>query len=331
MGIRTRVPPNVSRSVHLLFSGGPCSCEIPARCSTPPSVAAGMPPSFGSSLDLTQNQVSHLMVKLHDSHLGIGPNRVSHDGNRWHIKPPLNYSVSASLPANTALIDRRAAVRMEQASNDAQLLKGGVTLTSPEVQAQVSTAMAQASAVPVRPFSSSDVGTEVEVAPPLLPPPSVVELALGPVDLRQVVNVKVARPQTTQSMVATAFDRQPRNERTAVRGDHGRAHRGLARGPELHPHLRGRHARRPAGAAVPLGGTGRRPGCAGRSNPPAARPRVHAAHGHASGEPGAPRCSGGRGPVPTDGHQLDQSGLHNCRVRGSIQAAGSSAPAVGSF
>ena len=69
---------------------------------------------------------------------------------------------------------------MKQASNDAQLLKGGVTLTSPEVQAQVSTAMAQASAVPVRPFSSSDVGTEVEVAPPLLPPPSVVELALGP-------------------------------------------------------------------------------------------------------------------------------------------------------
>ena len=97
---------------------------------------------------------------------------------------------------------------MEQASNDAQLLKGGVTLTSPEVQAQkVSTAMAQASAVPVRPFSSSDVGTEVEVAPPLLPPPSVVELALGPVDLRQVANVKVARPQTTQSMVATAFAR----------------------------------------------------------------------------------------------------------------------------
>ena len=91
----------------------------------PPSVAAGMPPSFGSSLDLTQNQVSHLMAKLHDSHLGIGPNRVSHDGNRWHIRPPLNYSVSASLPANTALIDRRAAVRMEQASNDAQLLKGG--------------------------------------------------------------------------------------------------------------------------------------------------------------------------------------------------------------
>ena len=65
------------------------------------------------------------MAKLRDSHLGIGPNRVSHDGERWHIKPPLNYSVSASLPANTALIDRRAAVRMEQASNDAQLLKGG--------------------------------------------------------------------------------------------------------------------------------------------------------------------------------------------------------------
>ena len=149
------------------------------------------------------------MAKLRDSHLGIGPNRVSHDGERWHIKPPLNYSVSASLPANTALIDRRAAARMEHASNEGQLLKRAVSLTSPEVQAQVSTAVARASAVPVRSFFSSDVGTEVEAAPPLLPPPSVVELALEPVDLRQVVNVKVVRPQTTQSMVAAAFARQP--------------------------------------------------------------------------------------------------------------------------
>ena len=39
---------------------------------------------------------------------------------------------------------------MEHASNEGQLLKRAVSLTSPEVQAQVSTAVARASAVTVR-------------------------------------------------------------------------------------------------------------------------------------------------------------------------------------
>ena len=76
--------------------------------------------SSGSALDLNVAQVSKLMTKLRDSHIGRGPNRVSHDGTRWYIKPPLNYSLSTSLPNNTALIDRRVVVRMERASNEGQ-------------------------------------------------------------------------------------------------------------------------------------------------------------------------------------------------------------------
>ena len=84
--------------------------------------------SPGSALNLTRKQVNKLMTRLRDNHMGSGPNRVSHDGTRWLIKPPLNYSVSASLPHNTTLIDRRAVVRMEQARNEGQLLKAAVSM-----------------------------------------------------------------------------------------------------------------------------------------------------------------------------------------------------------
>ena len=66
----------------------------------------------GSTLDLTAKQVSNLMTKLRDSHIGEDPNRVSHDGTRWHIQPPLNYSLSKSLPDNKTLVDRRLVERM---------------------------------------------------------------------------------------------------------------------------------------------------------------------------------------------------------------------------
>ena len=158
----------------------------------------------GSTLDLTAKQVSNLMTKLRDSHIGEDPNRVSHDGTQWHIKPPRNYSLSKSLPDNKALFDRRSVERMEKASNELKLLKSAMSTMSPEVQKQVSMAVARESAVPIRPPFSSGAGTEVEAASSLI-----VELALQPVDPITVVNAKVARPQTTKSMVATVFARQP--------------------------------------------------------------------------------------------------------------------------
>ena len=144
------------------------------------------------------------MTKLRDSHIGEDPNRVSHDGTQWHIQPPRNYSLSKSLPDNKALFDRRSVERMEKASNELELLKSAMSMMSPEVQKQVSMAVARESAVPIRPPFSSGAGTEVEAASSLI-----VELALQPVNPITVVNAKVARPQTTKSMVATVFARQP--------------------------------------------------------------------------------------------------------------------------
>ena len=94
--------------------------------------------------------------------------------------------------------------RMEKASNELELLKSAMSMMSPEVQKQVSMALARASAVPIRPSFSFGAGTEVEAASSLI-----VEPALQPVDPKTVVNAKVARPQTTKSMVATVFARQP--------------------------------------------------------------------------------------------------------------------------
>ena len=48
----------------------------------PPSRRRCRHASIGSTLDLTSQQVSHLIARLRDSHPGFGPNRVSHDGSR---------------------------------------------------------------------------------------------------------------------------------------------------------------------------------------------------------------------------------------------------------
>ena len=100
------------------------------------------------------------MTKLRNSHIGEDPNRVSHDGTQWHIKPPRNYSLSKSLPDNKTLVDRRLVERMEKASNELELLKSAMSMMSPEVQNQVSMALARASAVPIRPSFSFGAGRQ---------------------------------------------------------------------------------------------------------------------------------------------------------------------------